>query len=111
MSESNTWLVQVTANPEKYDVIRTHGKAHLEYNKSLVDSGILILGGPTLVRQPDPNAGKGLEVAGYFAVLRVETEHQARKAISENPFSQHGLWDYESAFVAPFRCTMSSGGN
>ncbi|KXT16727.1 hypothetical protein AC579_5287 [Pseudocercospora musae] len=110
MSEPSTWLVQVTADPSKHDVIRTHGKAHLEYNKSLVDSGILIFGGPTLARQPDHNADKGLQVAGYFAVLRVETELQAREAISDNPFSQYGLWDWESAFVAPFRCTMSSGG-
>lgn len=99
------WLVQTPANPDDLENRINTRPAHLEYNKPLIEAGILVWGGPSLSTHPK-TAEDELLITGSVQCIRAESERAVRDLIKHDPYAKVGFWDTERATVTPMRCVI-----
>ncbi|KAI1410608.1 hypothetical protein F5Y13DRAFT_167522 [Hypoxylon sp. FL1857] len=105
MSQLNDFLVQI---PDKPDVLATrvsNVQAHMAGLKGLVESGTIVMSGPTLVTHPK-TANEGLAINGSAWLVRANSEEEVRAIVANDIYAKLGVWDLDKVTVTPFKCAM-----
>ncbi|KAL2802927.1 hypothetical protein BJX63DRAFT_413405 [Aspergillus granulosus] len=105
MTHLYDWLVETPANTEDLENRINTRPAHLEHNKPLIEAGILVWGGPSLVTHPKA-AGEDLAITGSVMCLRAGSEEEVREIIRNDPYAKVGFWYPEEAVITPMRCVV-----
>lgn len=104
MAQLYDWLVQTPANANDLENRINTRPAHLEHNKPLIESGILVWGGPALAHHP--GAGEDLPITGSIMCMRAASEEEVRERLRNDPYSKVGFWYPEQAVITPMRCVV-----
>ena len=101
----NDFLVQVPDLPAMLPTRMANIGAHLAHNKPLLETGTLILSGPTLTGHPK-TAEEGLPITGSVLIFRTGTEGDVRQMLAVDPLAKVGVWDMDRVTVTPYRCGL-----
>ncbi|KAI1213210.1 uncharacterized protein F4807DRAFT_314017 [Annulohypoxylon truncatum] len=105
MSQLNDFLVRI---PDRPDVLATrisNVQAHMAGLKGLVESGTIVMSGPTLAEHPK-TADAGLAINGSAWLVRANTEADVRAIVANDIYAKIGVWDLDNVTVTPFKCAV-----
>ncbi|KAI0840340.1 hypothetical protein F5Y06DRAFT_237843 [Hypoxylon sp. FL0890] len=105
MSQLNDFLVNI---PDKPNVLATrisNVEAHIAGTKGLVESGTIVMAGPTLVAHPK-TASEHPVINGSAWLVRANSEEDVRAIIANDIYAKLGVWDLDNVTVTPFRCAV-----
>lgn len=106
--ESN-WLVQIPNQTGDHvaQARKDSFAAHMSYNKTHIDSGRMVLAGPTVDELPDDDEpSTSAVITGSVMVWKASSsEREMLDAwLSKNPFATSGVWDLSKMTCTPFLC-------
>ncbi|KAI1378444.1 hypothetical protein F4677DRAFT_413307 [Hypoxylon crocopeplum] len=105
MSQLNDFLVQI---PDKPDVMATRTSnvaTHMARLKGLIESGTIVMSGPTLVAHPK-SADEGMAINGSAWLVKAGTEQEVCDLVAGDVYAKLGVWDLENVTVTPFKCVV-----
>ncbi|KAI1644287.1 hypothetical protein F4815DRAFT_453057 [Daldinia loculata] len=105
MSELNDFLVLLQDKPGMLQTRLNNVQAHIAHLKSLVESGTVVMSGPTLSSHPK-TAGEELAVTGSSVLVRANSEEEVRAFINDDVYAKIGVWDLEKITIVPMKCVV-----
>ncbi|KAI0845067.1 hypothetical protein F5Y00DRAFT_265918 [Daldinia vernicosa] len=105
MSELNEFLVLLHDKPGMLQTRSNNVQAHIAHLKSLVESGTVVMSGPTLSAHPK-TAGEDLAINGSSVVVRANSEEEVRALINDDVYAKIGVWDLEKTTIIPIKCVV-----
>ncbi|KAI1465196.1 uncharacterized protein F4812DRAFT_462040 [Daldinia caldariorum] len=105
MSGLNDFLVLIPDNPGTAEMRLSNVQAHIAHLKSLVDTGVVVMSGPTLSSHPAAEE-EPLAVNGSSVLVRARTESEVRGYIRDDIYAQNGVWDLEKVTITPIKCVV-----
>ncbi|KAI1143694.1 hypothetical protein F5Y05DRAFT_362151 [Hypoxylon sp. FL0543] len=105
MSQLNDFLVQIPDKPDMLATRISNVEAHKAGSKGLVESGTIVMAGPTLEAHPK-TAGEGIVINGSAWLVRANSEADVRAIVANDIYAKLGVWDLDNVTVTPFRCVV-----
>jgi uncharacterized protein YciI len=105
MSPQYDWLVQIPDNTGVLSTRLSFVQAHLSYNKAKIESGIIVMSGPTLSTHQKNDDGS-LPITGSVMMYRAADEDEVLRSLRADPYASNGVWDLKSATITPYFCAV-----
>ncbi|OTB07895.1 hypothetical protein M426DRAFT_8111 [Hypoxylon sp. CI-4A] len=105
MSQLNDYLVQIPDKPNVLATRMSNVQAHMVRLKPLVESGVIVMSGPTLATHPK-TADEGLAINGSAWLVRANSEQEVRTLVADDIYAKLGVWDLDNVTVTPFKCVL-----
>ncbi|KAI1653212.1 hypothetical protein F4813DRAFT_276330 [Daldinia decipiens] len=105
MSGLNDFLVILQDKPGMLQTRLSNVQAHIDHLKGLVESGTVVMSGPTLSSHPK-TAGEDLAVNGSSVLVRANSEEEVRAFINDDVYAKVGVWDLEKTTIIPIKCMV-----
>ncbi|OTB20772.1 hypothetical protein K445DRAFT_7539 [Daldinia sp. EC12] len=105
MSEMYDFLVMIPDYPGMEEERQSGEKAHIAHLKDLVQSGVVVMSGPTLRQHPSDEL-EPLDINGSSVLVRASSEEEVRAHINEDIYAKMGVWDIERLTVTPIKCVV-----
>ncbi|KAI0114746.1 hypothetical protein F4814DRAFT_416956 [Daldinia grandis] len=105
MSELNDFLVLLQDKPGMLQTRLNNVQAHIAHLKSLIESGTVVMSGPTLSSH-SKTSSEDLPVNGSSVLVRANSEEEVRALISDDIYAKIGVWDLERISITPMKCVV-----
>ncbi|KAI1402906.1 hypothetical protein F4819DRAFT_485212 [Hypoxylon fuscum] len=105
MSQINDFLVQIPDKPDMLATRMSNVAAHMARNKGLIESGTIVMAGPTLAAHRK-SADEGLAITGSAQLIRAGSVEEVRAIIADDVYAKLGVWDLENTTITPYLCAV-----